>query len=222
MNTKRFVTILLLGLLLLPQTLLAAAVVQLPHPKNSTSISLNQAIQNRRSVRNFTDQNLTVAQISQLLWAAQGITDPERGLRSAPSAGALYPLELYVVKKDGVWRYAVNKHALTLQAKGDRRAKLAQAALNQKSIKTCALAVVITANYQKSTKKYHKRGITYTHIEAGHAAQNLLLEVTALGLGAVPIGAFYDNQVAKILALPQSETPLYILAVGYAIPNYSS
>lgn len=188
---------------------------QLPKPQINKTMYLDQAIAQRRSVRSFTDKQLSPNQISQLLWAAQGITEPTKGYRAAPSAGALYPLELYVVKADGIWHYLVQQHTLRLIVKGDMRDKLAEAALGQSPVKNAPISIIITANYKKSTRKYHERGIMYTHLEAGHAAQNLVLEAVSLGLGSLTVGAFYDKSVAKLLDLPRNEDPLYIIPVGY-------
>ena len=202
-------------LFLLAQGAFAMTTVQLPKPQINKNMYLDQAIAQRRSVRSFQNKQLSPSQISQLLWAAQGITDPTRGYRSVPSAGAIYPLQLYVVKADGIWQYLVPQHALQLIVKKDLRNQLAQAALGQSSIKNAPVSIVITANYKKTTAKYHDRGVMYAHLEAGHAAQNLLLEAVSLGLGSVTVGAFSDKSVAKILNLPRDEDTIYILPVGY-------
>lgn len=193
----------------------AMTTVTLPKPQIQKTMYLDQAIAQRRSIRNFSDKDLSTSQISQLLWAAQGITEPQKGYRAAPSAGAIYPLQLYVVKKNGISRYQVNEHALQLIIKGDMRDKLSQAALGQTPVKNAPIDIVITANYKKITTKYHERGITYAHLEAGHVAQNLVLEAVSLGLGGLTVGAFYDKSVADLLDLSKDETPLYIISVGY-------
>jgi len=162
---------------------------------------------------------LTIHEVSQLLWAAQGITDP-RGFRTAPSAGALYPIEVKVVVGEveglstGIYRYDPNEHQLIRTKDGDERTKLASAALRQACVKEGSVVFVFTAVYERTTVKYGDRGIRYVHIEAGHAAQNLLLQATAMNLGAVPIGAFQDEQVANLLDLAEEEQPLYIIPVG--------
>jgi len=153
------------------------------------------------------------------LWAAQGITDP-RGLRTAPSAGALYPLEVYVVAGDvvdlsaGVYKYDPHNHELLKVLADDIRAELARAALNQAWVKEAAINIVFTAVYERTTVKYGERGVRYVHIEAGHAAQNLCLQATAMDLGIVTVGAFHDEQVKEVLNLPDDEQPLYIIPVG--------
>jgi SagB-type dehydrogenase family enzyme len=154
-----------------------------------------------------------------LLWAAQGFNDP-RGLRTAPSAGALYPLETYLVAGNvqglapGVYRYRPDGHKLERLLEGDKRHVLAGAALGQRPVSEGAVDIVFTAVYSRTTGKYGERGVRYVHIEVGHAGQNLCLQATALGLGAVTVGAFVDELVAKALNLPQNEQPLYIIPVG--------
>jgi SagB-type dehydrogenase family enzyme len=196
-----------------------AEVIKLPEPQYDSEVSLEQSLLNRRSIRDYTGQQLTLEEVSQLLWAAQGLTDPA-GFRTAPSAGALYPLELYIVAGDvedltaGVYRYQPEGHQLVKTLDGDKRAELAQAALEQEWVKEGAVDFVFTAVYERTTGKYGERGIRYVHMEVGHAAQNLCLQATALGLGAVTIGAFYDDRVSQLLNLPADEEPLYVIPVG--------
>jgi len=191
----------------------------LPEPRYDSDISVEETLLKRRSVRNYTDEALTLQEVSQLLWAAQGITDPS-GKRTAPSAGALYPLEIYVVVgnvKDvarGVYKYEPQQHELVRVLDGEQRKALAEAALNQQSIAQGAIDIVITAIYERTTKKYSDRGIRYVHMEAGHAAQSVYLQAVAMNLGTVVIGAFYDDQVKEVLNLPENEEPLYIMPVG--------
>jgi SagB-type dehydrogenase family enzyme len=173
----------------------------------------------RRSVRQYSDEPLRLPELAQLLWAAQGITSP-RGFRTSPSAGALYPLEVYAVVGSvediapGIYWYHTREHELVSVADGDQRDALADAALGQSFVGEAAVDLVVTAIYERTTVKYGERGVRYVHIEAGHAAQNVLLQATALGLGAVPVGAFLDQSVARILDLPDDENPLYIIPVG--------
>lgn len=193
--------------------------IKLPEPRYGSDVSLEQSLLQRRSIRTYTGEPLTLQEVSQLLWAAQGITDP-RGFRTAPSAGALYPLEVYVVAGDvqgltlGVYRYEPEQHQLIRVIDGDKRDSLADAALTQPWVKEGAVVFVFTAVYERTTAKYDDRGIRYVHIEVGHAAQNLCLQATAMGLGAVTVGAFHDEAVAELLNLPQDEQPLYIIPVG--------
>jgi len=187
----------------------------LPPPSHEGGMSVEEALTKRRSVRRFQDRALTPAQIGQLAWAAQGITEPERGFRTAPSAGALYPLELYLLTAEGVFRYSPQGHGLVTLAKTDLRTKLAQAALGQRSIASAPLDLVITGVYQRTRMKYRQRAERYVHLEAGHVAQNIHLQAVALGLGSVPVGAFRDAEVSRVLGLGEEETPLYIIPVGH-------
>jgi SagB-type dehydrogenase family enzyme len=191
--------------------------IKLPKPVTKGKISLEEAIAKRRSQRNFVNKDLTLEQISQLLWSAQGITGKKGSFsfRAAPSASALYPMEIYLVTKDGLFHYLVQEHGLEQLAKDDMRNALAEAAFGQGSVSQAGANIVICAVYSRITLKYGERGIRYVHIEAGHIAQNIHLEAVALGLGSVPVGAFDDNQVKKVLSLPKDEEPLYIIPVGY-------
>ena len=173
----------------------------------------------RRSTREYTDGSLSLQEVSQLLWAAQGITDV-RGFRTAPSAGALYPLEVYIVVGDvetltkGVYQYRPQEHNLKKILHGDKREELSAAALGQESVKNAALNIVFTAFYERTTAKYGDRGVRYVHMEVGHSAQNVYLQATALDLGTVTIGAFFDEQVIEVLNLSEKEQPLYIMPIG--------
>lgn len=197
-----------------------ANVIKLPEPQQDSDVSIEQSLLKRRSSRSYTSEPVTLQELSQLLWAAQGITDP-RGFRTAPSAGALYPLEVYVVAGNvqnlapGVYKYKPDEHELVRLIHGDKRGELADAALKQPWVKEGALAIVFTAVYERTTGKYGERGIRYVHIEVGHAAQNLCLQATAMGLGAVTVGAFHDEQMARVLNLSDDEQPLYIIPVGW-------
>jgi len=196
-----------------------ANIIVLPEPEYDSDVSIEQSLLERRSIRRYTSEPVALQDLSQLLWAAQGITDP-RGFRTAPSAGALYPLEVYVVAGgvqdlvSGIYKYKPDEHELTRLIDGDKRSELADAALGQTFVKEGALAIIFTAVYERTTAKYGERGIRYAHIEVGHAAQNVLLQATGMGLGAVPVGAFHNKQVAKLLNLPDNEHPLYIVPVG--------
>lgn len=149
-----------------------------------------------------------------MLWAAQGITDITTGFRAAPSAGALYPLEVYLVSRHGVYRYLPHRHGLTQVREGDARPALYRAGLSQSPIQEAPISIVITAVYERTRAKYGDRAERYVILEAGHAAQNVLLQAVALGLGAVPIGAFYDEAVQTALGCPTEHKPLYIIPVG--------
>ena len=193
--------------------------VALPEPSVTGSNSLEQLLAQRRSVRDYQTATLKLAEIGQLLWAAQGITHLQ-GLRTAPSAGALYPLELYVVTgrieglAQGVYHYDPGHHQLIKTSDGDRRDALTQAALSQGWMKPASTIIVFTADYERTTWKYGKRGKRYVHIEVGHAAQNLFLQSESLGLATVVVGAFNDDEVARVLRLPADIQPLLLMPVG--------
>ena len=193
--------------------------LSLPTPLYDGETSLERALLERRSVRNYTGEPLKLAEVSQLLWATQGITSPSRG-RTAPSAGALYPLEIYLLAGEvsglpvGVYHYLPAEHALTLVLEADQRLALYQAALRQNAVKDAAAVIVIAAVYERTTVKYGERGVQYVHMEVGSAAQNIYLQATTLDLGTVFIGAFHKDQVEMVLGLGEDEIPLSIMPVG--------
>ena len=193
--------------------------ITLPEPAYDSDTSVEEALLARRSVRSYKEAALTIKEVGQLLWAAQGITGPG-GKRTAPSAGALYPLEVYAVVGNvegvtpGVYEYRPDSHTLVKKLDGDQRKALSQAALGQTSVRQGAIDIVITAVYERVTVKYGERGIRYVHIEAGHAAENICLQAVALKLGTVTVGAFDDDSVKQVLSLPDDEVPMYIMPVG--------
>ncbi len=189
--------------------------IMLPNPKLESKVSLEEALNNRRSVRNFSSKELSIEEVSQLLWAAQGITKENTGFRTAPSAGALYPLELFIIKSDGAFHYIPDEHKLIKLTSEDLRSNLAQGASFQDFIADASINIIITAIYERTTTKYGDRGTRYVHMEAGHCCQNILLQAQALSLGAVPIGAFDDSYIQKLLNLPEDYVPLYIVPVGH-------
>ncbi len=192
--------------------------IQLPKATSKGKISLEEAISKRRSQRSFSQKDLSLEQISQLLWAAQGITAMIGGFsfRAAPSAGALYPMEIYLLTKDGLFHYLPLNHELKILGEKDLRNALASCAWGQDAISQASLDIIICAVYSRVTSKYGQRGIRYVHIEAGHIAQNIHLQAVALGLASVPIGAFNDEDVKKLLLLSPNHEPLYIIPVGYS------
>jgi len=195
--------------------LLSAHILQLPAPERKGRMSLEEALAARRSVREFRREPITDRELSQLLWAAQGITSPD-GLRTAPSAGALYPLEVWVATASGFYDYEPHKHRLTRHLERDLRPDIHRAALMQEAILQAPVVLVIAAVYERTAQKYgEQRTPRYVHMEAGHSAQNLLLEAVALGLGGVLIGAFNDKEVARVLSLPADQKPLYLIPVGH-------
>jgi SagB-type dehydrogenase family enzyme len=194
---------------------LSAHVLQLPAPERNGRMSLEEALAARRSVREFRREPITDRELSQLLWAAQGITNTD-GLRTAPSAGALYPLEVWVATASGFYHYEPHKHRLTRHLERDLRPDLYRAALLQEAILQGPVVFVIAAVYERTAQKYgEQRTPRYVHMEVGHSAQNLLLEAVALGLGGVLIGAFNDREVERVLSLPADQKPLYLIPVGH-------
>jgi SagB-type dehydrogenase family enzyme len=178
---------------------------------------LEEVLFSRRSRRKFSEEPITLAQLSQLLWAAQGITGEQQGikLRAAPSAGALYPMDIYAVLPTGVYHYQQHTHGLSKITAGDKRISLAIAALAQEFIAAAPINLVITAEYERSMIKYQRRGVRYSIIEAGNISQNIYLQAEVLGLATVAVGAFDDDQVQKVLKLPKRHRPLLIMPVGY-------
>jgi SagB-type dehydrogenase family enzyme len=193
--------------------------VKFAEPYRDGSIALERCIQQRRSVRGFRDRMLNQDQLGQLLWAAQGITCAD-GKRAVPSAGALYPLELYVVcgqvasLAGGVYRYAPEGHELLLVAPGHQREKLVVAARDQEWIAGAPAIICIAAVFERTTVKYGNRGRGYVYMEAGHAAENLMLQALTLGLATTMVGAFSDDVVKLVLHLARNETPLCLIPIG--------
>lgn len=192
--------------------------ISLPKPQTVGKVSLEETLNKRRTIRSFSKKPISLDELSQLMWAGQGETSA-KGFRTAPSAGALYPLEVFVVAgnvsglESGIYRYKPQSHSLTKIISGDKRKDLENAALGQDQIETAAANIIITAIVKRTSSKYGNRAERYVNMEVGHAAQNILLQVQSLGLGACPIGAFYDEKVKKVLQLKEEE-PLYILTIG--------
>jgi SagB-type dehydrogenase family enzyme len=197
-----------------------ARVIDLPPPRLESGVSLESALLQRRSVREFGAQRLTLGHVAQLLWAAQGVTG-HGGLRTAPSAGALYPLELYLLAAGvegapaGLYRYEPARHALERVSTHDHRARVARTSARQTWIREAPAVLVIAAVYDRTKGKYGERGIRYVHMEVGHAAQNVYLQATAMGLGTTFVGAFSDGAVRDVLELPDEQAPLGIMPLGW-------
>ncbi len=198
-------------------------IVKLPSPAHKGTVSVEEALKKRRTVRQFASRPLDLNQVSQLLWGADGVSDP-RGLRTAPSAGATYPLELYLAVGErgvtnlapGIYRYNPQTHALEPgAAQGDLKASIARASLHQTWMAEAPVMVVIAAAYQRCMARYGNRGVQYTHMEAGLVGQNLFLQAEALGLACGIVGAFEDQSLAQILKLPKDHAPLLVMPVGY-------
>ena len=194
-------------------------VQELPAPRLDSGFSLEQSLAGRRTQRAFDGKPVSLKAIAQLLWAAQGTSNRE-GLRTAPSAGALYPLELHLLAGNvegldaGLYRYDAEHHHLTIEQQGDLRSALAEVALNQDWISQSSAVVIVSAVVSRTSAKYGERAARYVHMEVGHASQNLLLQATALGLGSAIVGAFDDEPLAVLLGLPEGEQPLIILPLG--------
>jgi SagB-type dehydrogenase family enzyme len=205
-------------------------IIKLPSPQLKGEVSLEETILKRRSVRRYRREPLLLSQLSQILWSAQGITGT-RGFRAAPSAGATYPLEIFVfVGKQGIiaseakqapeelqagiYHYEADSHSLSLHKPADLRPDLARAALNQEFIIDAPVDIVICALYHRTSYRYGKRGDRYVHIEAGHVSENIHLQAVALGLATVEVGAFHDEEVREVLGVEEQIKPLYIMPVG--------
>lgn len=210
--------------------------IPLPDPDLKGKTSLETTLDNRRSHREYRDAPLSLKTLGQILWAAQGINEKHPrppaywgdrpwpgGLRTAPSAGALYPLDIYAAVGNvddvpaGIYRYLPGKHALELTAEGDRRKELARAALNQPPVENGAAVVIISGVYARCAAKYGDRAQRYTHIETGHVGQNIYLQAESLGLGTVMVGAFNDRQVQSVLDLSREEIPLALMPIGHKV-----
>jgi SagB-type dehydrogenase family enzyme len=201
----------------------AADIVKLPPPAYQGRMSVPEALKKRRTVRQFSNKGLDLAQVSQLLWGTDGISDSP-GLRTAPSAGATHPLEFYLVVGErgvnglapGLYHYRPDSHTLELTRKGDLRHPVARACLHQTWMAEAPVMVVFAAQYGRCTARYGERGIRYTHMEVGHTGQNLFLQAEALGLACGIVGAFEDRTLKDVLHLPQQHEPLLVMPVGYS------
>lgn len=195
--------------------------MKLAQPRQDGNVSLEACIRQRRSRRSFRDQALTKEEVGQLLWAAQGVTAPDGG-RAVPSAGALYPLELSIVAGNvtslvaGVYRYLTHRHELVLARSGDQREGLIDAAFGQDWIATAPACICVAAVFARTTVKYGDRGHGYVYLEAGHTAENVMLQAVALGLATTMVGAFSDEKVSRLLRLKPNEIPLCLIPIGRA------
>ena len=208
---------LLAGLSVMAGASLTDSGIKLPPPDTAGRVAVEQALWHRRSVRTYANEPLTLNQVGQVLWAAQGLN---RGLvgRTAPSAGATFPMEVYLVAgkvqglKPGVYHYELRGHFLSSSKSGDLRAKLAKAALGQDFIAAAPAVLVVAADFSRTARQYGERASRYVYMEAGHVGENVYLQCGALGLGTVAVGAFNDDSVKKLLGIEQE--PLYIMPVG--------
>jgi len=205
-------------------------IIKLPSPQLKGKVSLEETILRRRAVRRYRREPLDLSQLSQILWSAQGITGT-KGFRAAPSAGATYPLEIFVfVGKQGIivseakqapeelqagiYHYEVDSHSLSLHTPGDLRPDLARAALDEEFIVKAPVDIVICALYHRTSYRYGRRGERYVHMEVGHVGENIHLQAVALGLATVEVGAFHDEEVRTVLGVDEQIKPLYIMPVG--------
>jgi len=192
------------------------AVITLPPVDSKGATFLEEVLRKRESWRRFSPEPLTNEEVARMMWAAQGVTRTWGG-RTAPSAGALFPLEIYVVLEWGVHHYLPRNHQLLRLSGEDVREALCSAALSQAFIRDAPATVVITVVFERVTVKYGSRGERYAMIEAGHAAQNILLQATSMGLGSVPVGAFHDELVRQVLDLPDDHRPVYLVTAGHRL-----
>jgi SagB-type dehydrogenase family enzyme len=178
-------------------------------------VTLEESLARRRSVREFQERDLSWADIGQLLWACQGVTDAQ-GFRTSPSAGALYPLDVFIATSSGVYRYDPEQHEVRRTIDRDVRSRLRRAALDQDALAAPCI-IAIAGVEQRTARKYGDRAWRYVVLEAGHAAQNVLLQATALDLCAVSIGAFDDEDVRATLDAPTQDECLVLIPVGHPL-----
>ncbi len=192
--------------------------IKLPQPRHDSNVSIEQALLKRRSIRSYKPEPLTISDISQLLWSAQGLTSSR--YRTAPSAGALYPLEVYIAAGNvidldpGIYKYYPHNHQIGITITEDIRPELCRAGLSQDSIRSAPAVIIFCAVFERVTRSYGKRGIQYVYMEVGHAIQNACLQAISLGLGSVVIGAFNDTEIKRVMKLDTDEQPLLLLPVG--------
>ncbi len=201
--------------------------IALPEPSHTSETSIEEALLNRRSVRQFTDESLSVNEVSQLLWAAYGVTKryaPKKlrgGMKTAPSAGALYPLELYLAAWNvqgldpGIYIYEPDGHMLYPVKEGDFHEELGTACLDQDWVTNAPASIIWSAVYERTTSKYGSRGrARYVPMDLGHSAENVYLQVQSMGMGTVAIGAFDDLQLQILTGMTREEEPLYVMPLG--------
>ncbi|GAB4275193.1 MAG: SagB/ThcOx family dehydrogenase [Candidatus Rifleibacteriota bacterium] len=195
--------------------------IMLAEPAYSGIMTLEQALKKRRSVRQYASTPLELAEVGQILWATQGVSSEKGGYRTAPSAGALYPLETYLVAGEvrglqpGIYHYDMNKHCLFPMKSGDFRSGLSNTVLGQKPPLNAPASVVLAGVFERTRIKYGYFGDRYVYMEAGHAGQNLCLQAVGLGLSALTIGSIEQEKLQALLGLPVNQTPLYVLPFGH-------
>lgn len=219
MAKNKLITLLFvfIGLLIAKEYKSKGVRMKLPAVRLESNVSVEEALNTRRSVRQYKKEPLTIQEVSQLLWAAQGKTAGWGG-KTAPSAGAIYPLTIYLAVGEvkelapGVYRYLSDNHELEKVLSKDMRKELTEAAWNQEYIQNAPVSIIVAADYEKMIRRYGKRGVRYVDNEVGHVGQNVQLQGEALKLGSVIIGAFEDSLVRSILGI--REEPVYIIPVG--------
>lgn len=201
-------------------------IIKLPEPKYSGQMSVEEVLLNRRSVRSYSDESLSLQQVSQVLWAAYGVSDSEKhssiDLKTTPSAGATYPLEVYLLSGDvkglepGLYKYNSANHSLQIHKHGDLRLSVSEAALNQRMLADAPASIIYNAVYERITQVYGQRGKErYVMMDLGHSAQNVYLQATAIGLATCAVGAFDDKKLKSIVSPPENEVVLYLMPIGY-------
>jgi SagB-type dehydrogenase family enzyme len=193
-------------------------IIRLTKPMLTGTVSFEEALAKRRSVRLFANKPLESEQISQLAWAGQGIIEKQRGLRTAPSAGETYPIELYFATEEGLFVYRPAEHSLEQTSDRDIRGSLATAASMQEFVGTAGCDIIIAGSVRNLTNQFRNKARTFMLLEAGHVAQNILLQATCLDLGSVPVGSFTSaKEVSRACRLPAGVEPIYIISVGHTI-----
>ncbi len=197
--------------------------IKLPNPKLKSKISLEEAIIRRKSLRAYTKSPLSLKEISQLLFAGQGLLKESR--RTTPSAGAFYPIEIYLSALritglfSGLYQYLPNGHKLKKITSANRMAKLAEAAFGQIWVKNASAVIIICGDFKKTTGKYQDKGRDFVTMEAGHAAQNISLQAAALNLGILCVGGFNEEEVKKTLNIEKNKKVFYLMPVGKTFKN---
>lgn len=198
--------------------------IKLPNPKLKSGVSFEETLLKRRSHRAYTKKPLGIGEISQLLFAGEGVIEEER--RTVPSAGAFYPIEIYLsvsrVKKisPGLYKYSPENHSLDKISNNNWRAKLAEAAFSQPWVKEAPALFILCGKFEKTVKKYDEKGAIFVAMEAGHVAQNISLQAAALNLGTLCVGGFNNKQIDRLLNLDKKTEPYYIIPVGKIFRNY--
>ena len=193
--------------------------IKLPDPQQSNCNAIEEALFKKRSIAKYKNVPITCSDLSQVLWASQGIAE-SKDPKKSPSTEALFPLEVYAIIANvigipaGIYQYRPHTNELVRIAAGDMRNEIAKAALGRKSVRTAPAVIVVSAVYVRTTSKLGEKGIRYAHMEAGHAAQNISLQAVALNLGSVMIGSFHESDLKKIMHMDDREQPMYIIPVG--------